>query len=119
MPALSRSGLAVALLTAAVALMVAAFRRLWGAGTRAGTWHPTAVVVADGVYGYSRNPMYLAAILSYLAAAIAVDSIMAMVFLAPLFIFLPYGVIVREERYLEEKFGDKYLAYKQKVRRWI
>ncbi len=41
------------------------------------------------------------------------------VLLGPLLLVMHFGVIAREERYLERKFGDEYLRYKAKVRRWI
>lgn len=63
--------------------------------------------------------MYVAMGLFYLAIAIAVDSVIALLFLVPLLIVMHYGVVLREERYLEEKFGDQYRHCKHAVRRWI
>ena len=55
----------------------------------------------------------------YLALAIAADSVIALILLVPLLFTVGYGVIAREERYLETKFGLEYLRYKQAVRCWL
>lgn len=57
--------------------------------------------------------------LAYIGIAIAADSIIALALLVPLLIVLYYGVILREERYLEAKFGEDYRRYRRRVRRWI
>ena len=63
--------------------------------------------------------MYLAMMLLYCAIAITADSVIAFVFLLPLLIVLRFGVVAREEDYLESKFKDEYRSYKAAVRRWI
>jgi protein-S-isoprenylcysteine O-methyltransferase Ste14 len=118
-PASLRYGLVVVLLAAAIALGVGALGRFRRAGTHAEPWKPTTAIVTSGVYGLSRNPMYVGMALLYLAVAIAADSVIALVLLAPLFVAVRYGVVAREERYLEAKFGDEYRRYRQAVRRWI
>jgi protein-S-isoprenylcysteine O-methyltransferase Ste14 len=118
-PGAVRYGLAALLLVAAVALAVAALTRFRRAGTRVEPWRPSTALVTDGVYGFTRNPMYMALTLAYVAIAVAADSVIALVFLVPLLVAMHYGVILREERYLEAKFGDAYRRYKHTVRRWI
>jgi protein-S-isoprenylcysteine O-methyltransferase Ste14 len=63
--------------------------------------------------------MYVAMALFYAAIALAADSLITLLFLVPLLIVVHHGVVLREERYLEAKFGDQYRRYKAKVRRWI
>ena len=77
------------------------------------------VFVADGIYSFSRNPMYLS--LAGLLGAWAVYLQSAVSFLGIfLFIYLiTQWQIKPEEYWLEKKFGESYLAYKKKVRRWI
>ena len=77
------------------------------------------VFVANGIYRFSRNPMYLS--LAGLLVAWAVYLQNAVSFLGVfLFIyFITQWQIKAEEYWLEKKFGESYLAYKKKVRRWI
>ena len=77
------------------------------------------VFVANGIYRFSRNPMYLS--LAGLLVAWAVYLQNAVSFLGVfLFIyFITQWQIKPEEYWLEKKFGESYLAYKKKVRRWI
>ena len=55
----------------------------------------------------------------FVGIGIALDSPAFLSLLVPLFLVLRFGVVAREERYLEAKFGDAYRAYKARVRRWI
>lgn len=119
MPTFLRYGLAAVFAVAAVSLATGALLFLRRADTRAEPWQPTTAIVTGGVYAYSRNPMYVAMVLFYLAAAVAADSVIALILLLPLLLVVHYGVVAREERYLEEKFGDEYRAYTAAVRRWI
>lgn len=92
------------------------FRR---AGTPVEPWHSSTAIVTDGIYSHTRNPMYLGMTGLYLAIALAFDSLWILILLVPLLALLHYGVIRREERYLEGKFGEAYLAYRRRVRRWL
>ncbi len=97
-------------------LAVAQFRR---AETDPRPWRPTTAFVASGVYRFSRNPMYLSFALMHLGAAVAGDSPWVLATMAPVLLLMHHGVIRREERYLEGLFGQSYLEYKNRVRRWI
>lgn len=119
LPPLARYGAGVVLAVAAVGLATAALLRFRRSGTPAEPWHPTTAIVTDGVFAYTRNPMYLAMTLAYIGIAIAADSVITLLLLVPLLVVLTYGVILREERYLEAKFGQDYTRYKHRVRRWI
>jgi protein-S-isoprenylcysteine O-methyltransferase Ste14 len=63
--------------------------------------------------------MYLARTLLYLGLALLVNALCVLALLVPLMLVMHQGVIKREERYLEAKFGDAYRQYKAGVRRWI
>lgn len=97
----------------------------WASGTmrRGGTNilpdKPTLSIVTDGPFRFSRNPLYVAASLLYLGLALMFNSVWPLVLFVPMLVVLDWGVIRREERYLEAKFGDAYLAYKARVRRWL
>ena len=114
-----RFGAGAVLAAAAVGLAAAALWRFRRAGTAAEPWRPSTALVTGGVYRFTRNPMYLAMALLYLGLALAVDSGVALVLFLPLLALVQAGVISREERYLEGRFGDEYRRYRAAVRRWI
>ncbi len=94
-------------------------RRFTAAGTNIPPTLPTTALVVDGIYGRTRNPLYLGTTLIYLGLGVAAGSLWAIGLLVPLLWVINVGVVKREERYLERKFGDAYRAYKARVRRWI
>jgi protein-S-isoprenylcysteine O-methyltransferase Ste14 len=78
-----------------------------------------AVMVQDGFYRFSRNPMYLGMLLVLIGVGLWLGNILALL-LAPAFVaIMTRWYIVREEQLLEERFGDVYRAYRSRVRRWI
>ena len=82
-------------------------------------WKPTNAIISDGIYSYSRNPIYVSLILIYLGVASIFNAVWLLPPLALVLIAMQYGVILREERYLKTKFGDEYSGYMKNVRRWI
>jgi protein-S-isoprenylcysteine O-methyltransferase Ste14 len=94
-------------------------RRFVAAGTNIPPNLPTTALVVDGIYRRTRNPLYLGSTLVYLGLSVAAGSWWAIVLVAPLLWVMNVGVIAREERYLERKFGDAYRSYKARVRRWV
>jgi len=104
---------------AGVALMVAGVSRFRRAGTNVPTHKPATAIVTTGPYRFTRNPLYLALTLIYTGIALAIDNVIMLGLLAPLLLVMRYGVIGREEAYLERKFGEEYRTYKARVRRWI
>jgi protein-S-isoprenylcysteine O-methyltransferase Ste14 len=103
----------------AFGLAIWAIATIRGAGTAVETVKPTTAIVADGPYGFTRNPIYLGMLLGQIGLAIALNSLWILVTLVPFYFILRYGVIDREEAYLERKFGDGYRGYKSRVRRWV
>ena len=95
---------------------IVTFRR---AGTRVETTKPTLAIVTHGPYGFTRNPIYLGMFLGQTGLAIGFDSLWILGTLIPFYLVLRYGVVAREEAYLEHKFGDVYSDYKSRVRRWL
>jgi protein-S-isoprenylcysteine O-methyltransferase Ste14 len=57
--------------------------------------------------------------LGLIGLAIAFDNLWLLVTLVPFFIIIRYGVVAREESYLERKFGEVYRGYRARVRRWL
>jgi protein-S-isoprenylcysteine O-methyltransferase Ste14 len=81
--------------------------------------HPVAALVTDGVYRWSRNPMYTGLGIAYLGAALLLDSWWP-VALWPLVLLAVDRLVIRpEERYLSTRFGQAYAAYRARVRRWL
>ncbi|MDP7099913.1 MAG: isoprenylcysteine carboxylmethyltransferase family protein, partial [Rhodospirillales bacterium] len=80
---------------------------------------PTHKIVTSGPFRWTRNPAYLSLSLLVLGIAIVADSIWVLLLLVEAMIVTHYKVILREEAYLEQKFGVEYLEYKASVRRWI
>ncbi|MBD0274767.1 MAG: isoprenylcysteine carboxylmethyltransferase family protein [Acetobacteraceae bacterium] len=119
LPGALRFGAAAALAAAAVGLAAAALGRFRRAGTAVEPWRPSTALVTDGVYRFTRNPIYLAMALLYLGLSLAADSALALVLLPPLLASAQVGVVSREERYLERRFGDDYRRYCSSVRRWL
>jgi protein-S-isoprenylcysteine O-methyltransferase Ste14 len=108
-----------ALALAAVVLFVAAVRQLWTAGTPVPGNRPTTVLVRTGPYRVSRNPIYLAFSLLHLGVAAWVGSWWLLATLVASVTLVAAVVVPREERYLKERFGPRYVDYKASVRRWL
>jgi protein-S-isoprenylcysteine O-methyltransferase Ste14 len=104
-------------LGAAIALSAnGLFRR---SNTEVRPWKSASALVTDGVYRWTRNPMYLGMALLYAGIALVVDNLIALLLLIPLVFVIQREVIAREEAYLETRFGERYRAYRDSVRRWI
>jgi len=79
----------------------------------------SSALVTDGFYEHSRNPMYLAMLLLLVGVAWLLGSITAFLPVPLMYLVLRYSIIAMEEEMLKETFGEEYLAYKRKVRRWL
>ena len=76
-------------------------------------------IVESGPYRFTRNPIYLGMFLGLIGLAIAFDNLWLLMMLVPFALVIRYGVVAREETYLERKFGDVYRRYHTRVRRWL
>ena len=98
------------------AVAAGAFKR---AGTGIVPFDPATALVTGGLYRYTRNPMYLGMVLLLVGVAIALGSPGAWLPI-PVFVWIIHArFIVGEERFLEQTFGESYVAYKRGVRRWL
>ena len=88
-------------------------------GSNIEPWKPTTTVFTDGIYGRTRNPIYLFMLIGFAGVAIAAGSVASFALLVIFWAILQFYVIAREERYLEAKFGQQYSDYRNTVRRWI
>ena len=102
-----------------LAIMVAGIRNFSRAGTPVPSNQPVRALVITGIHGWSRNPIYVGMFLLYAGIGIAARSPWVLILALPLAITLRYGVVAREEAYLERRFGDAYRDYKACVRRWL
>jgi protein-S-isoprenylcysteine O-methyltransferase Ste14 len=119
LPPLPARLLGAALLLASIALARGAEGTMKRAGTNVRPDQPSLHLVTDGPFRYSRNPLYLSTLGLYGGVTLLVDALWPVLLLIPLLAVLRWGVIAREEQYLERKFGDEYRSYKARVRRWL
>lgn len=110
-------GSIVVVCSAALALW--AVRVMKAAGTNIRPDQPTLVIVDCGPYRLTRNPMYLSLCLLQIGIALLLNDWIGLTFTLVLFAILHFGVVLREEAYLEQKFGEEYLRFKRSVHRWI
>jgi protein-S-isoprenylcysteine O-methyltransferase Ste14 len=108
-----------ALVLAGMALLASFVRAFGRADTAVAPYSPTTAIVTTGPYRLSRNPGYLGMALIYAGIAVLSQALWVLLPLPLVLAIVDRGVIAREERYLERKFGSGYLDYKGRVRRWI
>jgi protein-S-isoprenylcysteine O-methyltransferase Ste14 len=82
-------------------------------------WAPSSALVQDGPYAISRNPIYLAFGMIYLGFSLVLNSLYILAMLVVVIVLFDRFQIPREERYLQERFGDGFAKYKARVRRWL
>lgn len=119
LPAAAASWIGIPLVALAMALFLAATREFRRAGTPVPGNRPTTAIVDSGPYRFSRNPIYVAFSILVLGIACWLNSLWLVATLAVVVLLMNAVVIPREERYLERRFGDTYLEYKSRVRRWL
>ena len=120
MPAAVPAGwLGGAVVVVALALFAWAIVTITRAGSNVPTNTPTISIVDTGPYRFTRNPIYLGMMLALVGLAIAFDSAWLLVTLVPFALVIRYGVVAREEAYLERRFGEVYRRYRARVGRWL
>jgi protein-S-isoprenylcysteine O-methyltransferase Ste14 len=102
-----------------IAIVSAGIRNFSLAATPVPSNQPVRALVTTGIHGWSRNPIYVGMCLLYAGIGVAAGSPWVLILALPLAITLRYGVVAREETYLERRFGDAYRDYKARVRRWL
>lgn len=108
-----------ALSIAGLAIGASSIRSMTRAGTPVQPHLPTSAVVTDGPYRYTRNPIYLGMTLLYAGISGLANAAWPLLLLPAVLYGITTGMIEHEERYLEQRFGDQYRQYRERVRRWI
>jgi protein-S-isoprenylcysteine O-methyltransferase Ste14 len=98
---------------------ISGIRGFSSARTPVPTNQPPRALVTNGIHGWSRNPIYLGMFLIYGGIGVAAHSVWILLLAVPLAITMRYGVVAREEAYLERRFGEAYRSYRARVRRWL
>jgi protein-S-isoprenylcysteine O-methyltransferase Ste14 len=88
-------------------------------GTNIAPWKPSSHLIFSGPYRFSRNPIYASFVLVILGTGFLANNAWQLGMAALCAVILRRTAIAKEEKYLEEKFGGEYRAYKARVRRWI
>ena len=94
-------------------------RTMSGAGEDVRVGKPTYSIVSHGPFSYSRNPIYVAMTIGYIGISLILNTFWPLTLLPVVLLIMHYGVIKREERYLERLFGNDYTEYQSEVRRWL
>jgi protein-S-isoprenylcysteine O-methyltransferase Ste14 len=108
-----------ALIFLAVNLGAFAAREMIRIKTTLSLQRPATDLATSGIFAWSRNPIYLGMVLLCGGVAVFTNSLWTLILTVALAAVLQKGVIGPEEAYLERRFGQRYMAYKARVRRWI
>jgi len=109
----------LAFVLAGIFINVAGIREFRRASTSFIPTQPSTALLQSGPFAWTRNPLYLAMTLVYIGVSLLLQSLWPIICLVPVLVLMHFGVIRREERYLERIFGDAYRAYAARVRRWF
>ena len=110
--------IAAILFVVGAALAFPALRGFHAVGTHVEPWKPASALVTEGIFAWLRNPMYVGLTLFLVALSLALASDWILVMTIGFVLVIHFGVVLREERYLEAKFGDSYRQYKARVPRY-
>ena len=76
-------------------------------------------LIDKGIFAFSRNPVYLALVLSQCGLGFVFDTVWLMLMAIILLIFLHFFIVLDEEKMLQNRFKEKYECYKERTRRWF
>ena len=113
-----RVALGITFIFAGVLLAATGRRLLVRLGTNVSPLQPTTTLATDGIYKWTRNPLYSGGTLVMLGIAFVFALDWLFLLIVPSIFVLHFGVVRREEQYLERKFGDRYRQYKLQVPRY-
>ena len=107
------------LAVAGVLTIVSVKLRFDRAGTTIKPFEESTALVTDGLFAFSRNPIYVCMVAGLIGVLVACGSL-GPVIVIPVFVWIIHSRFIKvEERMMEDAFGDDYRAYKARVRRWL
>lgn len=107
------------LIVAGVLLVFLSAYKFKREGTAIKPFADSSTLVTTGLFGFSRNPIYLGMVLVLCGIGLLLGSLSPFIMPIIFFIFIHQRFILREEKHLTEQFGDVYRTYQKKVRRWL
>ena len=107
------------LLVAGLAIGFPAFRMMKKSGQDPTPWKPTPALLAQGIYRYTRNPMYVGMTLNLVGLGFLLGNLWLVLLAAAFLVVVHYTSVLPEEAYLDEKFGEPYREYRKQVRRYL
>jgi protein-S-isoprenylcysteine O-methyltransferase Ste14 len=102
-----------------IAMVASGRRAMVRHGTNVNPTQPTTTIVETGLFRFTRNPLYLGLTLLYIGLSLLLNTWWSLFLLVPVWLVMHFAVVRREEAYLERKFGQSYLAYRERVRRYF
>ncbi|PYR38118.1 MAG: isoprenylcysteine carboxylmethyltransferase family protein [Acidobacteria bacterium] len=111
--------LGLAFVVIGLAIMATGRRTMTAAGTNVNPSRPATTIVSSGPFRFTRNPLYVGVTLIFGGLTLAFNTWWGFIVLVPVLITMHFGVVLREERYLERKFGEPYRQYRSRVRRYF
>src|SRR5690606_22734048 len=76
-------------------------------------------LVTSGIFAHCRNPLYVGNILMLVGVGVLVNSLLYLLVFIPLFLFIYQAIVLAEENFLRNKFGDQFDGYARQVHRWL
>ena len=116
MPTFWAFTIGTALFIASILMMPPVLARFCRAGTPFDVRKAASALITDGPYRFSRNPSYVSLTMLYMGLGTALNNAWILLLAVPILFIMNLWVIRREERHLEEQFGECYLEYKSTVR---
>jgi protein-S-isoprenylcysteine O-methyltransferase Ste14 len=114
-----RIALGAVIVVAGLALTAAGRRALVRHRTNVNPLRPTTALVTDGVFRRTRNPLYVGVSVALCGIALIFALDWMLILIVPACVILHFAVVRREEIYLEQKFGDAYRRYRERVPRYF
>lgn len=111
--------LGLTLLLAGGLLLIVAAGVFQARGTTVDPTRDPDLLVTDGLYRLSRNPMYLGMLLALVGFALWRDAWLALLCPLAFFLYMDRVVIPREEQRVAARFAEQFDSYRQRTRRWI